>query len=198
MKITITGGSGSGKSTFASLLSKKINADICEVDLFFREAFLEQQDLMKTYCGDNCINEDGTINFGVLSLLPSEKDLEIRKILSTSMNEKINKTTQEANKNGKHIIFDYLFLTDCESLMESDLIILIETPIDIRYKRMLQRGEDRFKFTKEQFLAMDNLTKSTISAFTPHIIINNSEDNNLEMEIQRVCDMIENTENITQ
>ena len=192
MKITITGPSGSGKSTFASLLAKKINADICEVDMFFRDAFLEHQDIMKSYCGEKCINEDGTINFGVLSLLPPEKDFEVRKILSGCMNEKINEKAEQAYKNNKHIIFDYLFLTDCSSLMKSDLIILMDTPLDIRYKRMLQRGKDRFKFTKEEFVAMDNLVKSTLTEFQPHIIINNSSKSKLETEANKISSLIKN------
>ena len=192
MKITITGPSGSGKSTFAYLLAKKINADICEVDIIFREAFLEHQDIMKAYCGEKCINEDGTINFGVLSILPPEKDFAVRKILSGCMNEKINEQAERAYKNGKHIIFDYLFLTDCTSLMKSDLIILMNTSLDIRYKRMLQRGKDRFKFTKEEFVAMDKLIKSTLTEFQPDIIIDNSSISNLESEVNKIYDMITN------
>ena len=180
----------SGKSTFAKLLSERINANVCEVDIFFREAFIEQKDLMILKLGDNCINPNGTVNFGLLSLLPPEKDLEIRMLLSETMDKKILNEIQKAENENKSIIFDYLFLTDCSTLLKADLIIYINTPIEIRYERMLARGKNRFKFTMEQFVAMDNLTKSTLKDYTPDLIINNSQNNNLNEQIEKIIDYI--------
>lgn len=190
MNIVITGPSGSGKSTFAKLLSEKINANVCEVDIFFRDTFLEQKDLMIKKLGNNCINPNGTVNFGLLSLLPPEKDLEIRMLLSKPMDEKISQEIQNAKNEKKSIIFDYLFLTDCNSLLKSDLIIYINTPIEIRYERMLKRGKDRFKFTMEQFVAMDNLTKSTLKDYTPDLIIDNSTNDNIDEQIEKIINFI--------
>ena len=190
MNIVVTGLSGSGKSTFAKLLSKKINANVCEVDLFFRESFLEKKDLMISMLGSNCINPDGTINFGLLSLLPPEKDFEIRMLLSKNMDKKILAEIQKAKNSNKNIIFDYLFITDCSTLTKADFIIYIDAPIDIRYKRMISRGKDRFKFTMEQFIAIDNLTKSTLKEYAPHIIIDNSQDNKIEEQIEMILRII--------
>ena len=190
MNIVITGPSGSGKSTFAKLLREQIYANVCEVDIFFRDTFLEQKDLMIKKLGNNCINPNGTVNFGLLSLLPPEKDLEIRMLLSNPMDEKISQEIQNAKNENKSIIFDYLFLTDCNSLLKSDLIIYINTPIEIRYERMLKRGKDRFKFTMEQFVAMDNLTKSTLKDYTPDLIIDNSTNDNIDEQIEKIINFI--------
>ena len=162
MNIAITGFSGSGKSTFSRMLSEKIGAAICEVDVLFRESFLEQKKSMISLLGEDCINSDGTINFGLLSLLTPEKDYAIRQQLSESMNKKILEEEENAKNENKHIIFDYLFLTDCNALVNADVVIRVEAPIETRYNRMLDRGNGRFKFTKEQFLAMDKLVETTL------------------------------------
>ena len=57
---------------------------------------------------------------------------------------------------------------------------------------MLQRGKDRFKFTKEEFVAMDNLVKSTLTEFQPHYIINNSSISKLETEANKISNIIAN------
>ena len=190
MNIVITGPSGSGKSTLAKMLGKRINAKICEVDLFFRESFLEQKELMISKLGENCISTDGSVNFGLLSLLSPEKDLEIRMLLSESMNRKILNEINKSKLENKHIIFDYLFITDCQALINADLIVYIKTPIEIRYKRMLSRSKERFKFTKEQFVAMDNLTNSTIKNFKPNFVIDNSLNKRLEEQVDKIVKFI--------
>lgn len=192
MVIAISGYSGSGKSTFASLISKKINAVVYEVDIFFREAFLEYKQIMKAFCGNECINSDGTINFGVLSKMPTEKDLAVRKILRASMDEKMGEIIKDADKKGKNVIFDYLFLTDCKKLMAADLKILIDAPLKIRYKRMLERSNGRFKFSMEEFESMSRLVESSISGFKPDIVIDNSLDNGLGKQVDKVLKFIDN------
>ena len=192
MIIAISGYSGSGKSTFASLLSKKINAVVCEVDIFFREAFLEHKDIMTAFCGENCINLDGTINFGVLSKMPPEKDVAVRKILRASMDEKMGEFIQDAKSKGQNVIFDYLFLTDCKKLMNADIKILVDAPLKTRYKRMLARNNGRFKFSMDEFEAMSRLVDDAISGFKPDIVIDNSLDNGLEKQVDRVLKYIKN------
>lgn len=192
MVIAISGHSGSGKSTFASLLSKKINAVVCEVDIFFREAFLENKDIMKAFCGNGCINSDGTINFGILSKIPTEKDLAVRQILRASMDEKMREFIEVANQKGQSVVFDYLFLTDCKTLMNADIKILVDAPLETRYKRMLTRNNGRFKFSLEEFEAMSKLVDGTISGFKPDIVIDNTQDNGLENQVNKVLKYLEN------
>lgn len=78
----------------------------------------------------------------------------------------------------------------CNSLLKSDLIIYINTPVEIRYERILKRGKDRFKFTMEQFVAMDNLTKSTLKDYTPDLIIDNSTNDNIDEQIEKIMNFI--------
>ena len=75
-------------------------------------------------------------------------------------------------------------------MLKSDLIIYINTPIEIRYERMLARNKDRFKFTMEQFVAIDNLTKSTLKDYTPDIVIDNSLNNSLNEQIEKIMNFI--------
>ncbi len=190
MVISITGYSGSGKSTFACELSKKINGIVCEVDPIFREAFLEHKELMKSFCGNDCINQDGTINFGFLSKIPPEDDLAVRRFLRASMDEKMNEIITTANQKGKSVVFDYLFLTDCKTLMNSDIKILVTAPVSVRYERMLKRGNGRFKFSKEEFESMDKLVDSAFLSLSPDIIIDNTENNGLEKQIETTLNYI--------
>lgn len=185
MVIAVTGYSGSGKSSFATLLSKKINAIVCEVDVLFREAFLEHKEIMQAFCGEDCINKDGTINFGVLSTMPTEKDLAVRKILRASMDENMGEIIKAANNNGQNVIFDYLFITDCKTLMNADIKILVNAPLGVRYKRMLARNDGRFKFSKEEFNAMSKLVDNILTGFTPDYIVDNSLENCLEKQVEK-------------
>lgn len=196
--IGITGGIGSGKSTFSNILRKKgytiIDADQISRDLM-KKGQPPYKDVIREF-GDEILNEDGTINRKFLSNLIFREKIykdKLEEILHPYIFMEIKRLIDEEGK-GQGIIFvDIPLLYEtCDKLIKYNIsldeIYLVYTDEESQIKRLTKRDnisrDDALRKIEAQ-MPMEEKMK-----LANKIIYNTKDLDNLQIEAERVLEGI--------
>lgn len=147
LTLGITGGIGSGQSTFASFLKKKrifiINAD--EKGREVIDKFPEVLVQLKKYFGHEVFSPDGDLDRSCLAkiVFSSRQMLEkLNHLIHPRMMELILQDLEESRKSGKYSVVAVDAALIYEMQMESifDKIVCIDSPMEQRIKRVMERN----------------------------------------------------------
>lgn len=139
--IGITGKSGSGKTTFASLLSQKLNCKYIDIDPIGHEA-LFQSEIFDSLCdrfGRGILDENGKVDrkrVGKVVFSQKEKMDELTELTWGYMQKVIDEIVL---KNDDIIILDWILLPNSKYWDMCDLKILVISDENERKQKILKR-----------------------------------------------------------
>ncbi len=146
MKIGLTGGIGSGKSTVARLLAER-GAVVIDADAIAREIVRPGEpaltEIVDTF-GPEMLLSDGTLNRAALAQVVFA-DEAARARLDAITHPRISERATEmiaAAPDGAVIVYDMPLLVEqgAEALRGWDRIVVVDAPDDVRLSRLVQRG----------------------------------------------------------
>ena len=179
--IGVTGKSGSGKTTFASLLSKKLNCKYVDIDKIGHESIL-QTDIAQMLCekfGKEILNEQGKIErkqLGNIVFAQKQKMQELTDLTWGYMQKTIDKILSQE----KTIILDWILLPNSKYWKMCNPKILVTAKEEVRKAKVIERDNiSEEYFTKRDSASID------YSKFKFDYIIEN------DYKIQTINKMIE-------
>lgn len=162
LKIGLTGGIGSGKTTIANFF-REIGIKVIDADMISREVLNIYEiilELIEKEFGKDVINEDGTLNRRKLgSIVFKEKSAKekLENITIPFIKKEIFKQLKEHEKNGEKIcVLDAPTLIENKLHDHMDYNILVWVSEDIQIQRVMKRDQ----------LSLENIT-SRISSQMP-------------------------------
>ncbi len=140
--ISVTGKSGTGKSTFSKMLAKFLNAEIFELDKISHLSLKDdkiKEELLLVF-GNTIFDESGEIKRKELGKLAFNDGAKL-KILNKLSQDFMENHTQMLIENSAHkyIILEYALLSQMKFFSESDYKILMKSSDEIRKNRVLIR-----------------------------------------------------------
>lgn len=139
--IGIVGKQGSGKSTFASLLSKKLNCQHIDVDKISHKA-LAQPEIISALCnefGNQILNENGSINrkkMGEIVFVNKNKMKFLEDLTYAYMQECLDNILSQDDE---FIIFEYMLLPRTKYWNMCDSKIFVTADDVERKKKVIER-----------------------------------------------------------
>jgi len=156
IKVAITGGIGSGKSTFANYLASKgyvvINADDISKDILtFDESIIKK--VSEEFGSDSY--KDGKLNkkFIAVQVFSDPANLnKLNSILHPRVLQKIDTLIEKKYKDEKIIFIEAALIYEADIEKKFDYVVLVTADFNIRLKRSVESG----KFNEEDFINRDN------------------------------------------
>lgn len=143
--IGVTGRAGSGKTTFARMLSNK-GAQLLEADRIAQELYSHSttyQKLVKTF-GKVILGDEGKINRSALRKIVLAEQGALVKLNSIMHPPLLSELKYRINRSPKKVvIIDAALLLDWPLASECDLIIAVESAEEFFYTRMNAKGFSR-------------------------------------------------------
>jgi dephospho-CoA kinase len=153
--VAITGGIGSGKSTFANYIASKayvvINADDISKDILSFDKKIKKK-IIKEF-GSNSYKE-GKLNkkFIALQVFSNSANLhKLNSILHPQVLQKIDNLINIKYKNEKIVFVEAALIYEADIEKMFNYVILITADFNIRLKRSIESG----KFTEDDFVKRD-------------------------------------------
>lgn len=143
MRVGLTGGVGSGKSTVGALLAER-GAVVIDADLLAREVVEPGTPgfaaVVERFGTD--VVTDGRLDRPALAAIVFADD-QARRDLNAIVHPLIRQRTDElgaaAPADGV-LVFDVPLLVESNLLAGYELVVVVEAPIDVRLERLVQRG----------------------------------------------------------
>lgn len=181
--ICITGKSGSGKTTFASLLSKKLKCEHIDIDKIGHQA-LVQPEIIHTLCnkfGTEILDENGSINRKKLGNIVFSDKQKMQEFSSISWNY-IERTLDTILLNDKFIILDGNLLPNTKYWNMCNYKILINSDNTKRKTKILERDN----ISEEYFNKRDSASLDYSQFKFDYIFENNYQLNTINNIINKL------------
>jgi len=155
IRVAITGGIGSGKSTFANYLASKgyfvINADDISKDILtFDESIIKK--VIKEFGSDSY--KDGKLNKKFIAARVFSNPAKLNKlnsILHPRVLQKIDTLIDKEYKDEKFVFIEAALIYEVDIEKKFDYVVLVTADFNIRLKRSVESG----KFNEEDFINRD-------------------------------------------
>lgn len=155
IRVAITGGIGSGKSTFANYLALKgyvvINADDISKDILtFDESIIKK--VIKEFGSDSY--KDGKLNKKFIAARVFSNPAKLNKlnsILHPRVLQKIDTLIDKEYKDEKFVFIEAALIYEVDIEKKFDYVVLVTADFNIRLKRSVESG----KFNEEDFINRD-------------------------------------------
>lgn len=180
--IGITGKSGSGKTTFASLLSKKLNCRYIDVDKIGHQATSDPE-ILKALCnkfGTGILDENGNIDRKKLGAIVFTQDKNMKELEKLTWDYMKKILDSILSQEDEVIILDWMLLPKTDYWNKCDLKILVTADDVKRKNKVLERD----KISGEYFDKRDSASIN-YSIFEFDYIFQN------DYQIQTMNEMIE-------
>ncbi len=156
IRVAITGGIGSGKSTFANYLASKgyfvINADDISKDILtFDESIIKK--VIKEFGSDSY--KDGKLSKKFIAARVFSNPAKLNKlnsILHPRVLQKIDTLIDKEYKDEKFVFIEAALIYEVDIEKKFDYVVLVTADFNIRLKRSVESG----KFNEEDFINRDN------------------------------------------
>lgn len=138
--IGITGKSGSGKTTIASMIAKKINGIHLDIDKIGHEA-LQQEDVIKVLCdqfGTKILNSNKVDRKKLGNIVFAKKE-KMKQLEDITWNYMKNRLDNILSRNEKYIILDWALLPQTSYWNKCDFKILVESDYNKRKDKVIER-----------------------------------------------------------
>ena len=156
IRVAITGGIGSGKSTFANYLASKgyvvINADDISKDILASDESIIKK-IIKEFGNDSY--KDGKLNKKFIAAQVFSNPAKLNKlnsILHPRVLQKIDTIIEKKYKDDKFVFIEAALIYEADIEKKFDYVVLVTTDFNIRLKRSVESG----KFTEEDFIGRNN------------------------------------------
>ena len=154
--IGVTGKSGSGKTTFAKELAKKLNCEYVDIDKVSRMP-LEKPEIIHILCkkfGNGILDEDGNINRKKLGNIVFSKEEwlnELMQITQKYADQEIDNIL--ARKDNNIVVLELIKLPISKYCQECDTKILVKADDIKRRNKVLERDNISEEYFKKRDLA---------------------------------------------
>jgi dephospho-CoA kinase len=147
MKIAITGGIATGKSTVAGLLGKCLGTDVLDADLICRDLLVKGQlgwHGVREAWGERFMDQDGQIDRVLLrETIFSEKNirLELERILHPLVRDEINCVSVQKRRKGEAVLIEVPLLYEVGWLNDFDWIVTVFATENMCVQRIVARDK---------------------------------------------------------
>jgi dephospho-CoA kinase len=189
--VGITGGIGSGKTTFCRMLAEK-GFKVFYADLIARELYLKDKKLLKQLvkvCSKNILNFKGIIILPKLKefIFSNKKNYEqINSIVHPVVINYLKKEIQEAKE--KVIIIEAALIFESKFNQEMDYVITVYSNKKTRLERMKKRDAIR-KSDVEKIMKFQMDEKKKISK-SDFVIVNNKSEEDLVKQAELISNVL--------
>ena len=193
LKVGLTGGIGSGKSTASSILAKLgsyvFDAD-AEAKIILNDNEEVQNNIIKEF-GNDILDHDGLIDnkkLAKVAFQDEDHQIILNSIIHPFVFRTLDKQFDKISKQNKHTSFIVDGALIFESSMDQhlDLVLLIASSLKFRIERALNRGTlSREDIIRRNELQWTDEDKATSADYT---IYNNSTEKELEDKIKEFHD----------
>ena len=155
IRVAITGGIGSGKSTFANYLASKgyvvINADDISKDILTSDEIIKKK-IIKEF-GSNSYNDGKLIRKFIAAKVFSDptKLNKLNSILHPRVLQKIDTLIEMKYKDEKIVFIEAALIYEADIEKKFDYVVLVIADFNIRLKRTVGNG----KFTEDDLINRD-------------------------------------------
>ena len=195
LKIGLTGGIGSGKSSVSKLFLKwgaYIFDSDKEAKLILESNETTQNELIAEF-GTDVLNAEGKIDKAKLARIAFQDEdhqLRLNTIIHPYVFSEIDTVFNKVLSSGKHEIFivDAALIYESGADTHMDYVIVVTSHLKLRTERVMSRGDlNRDEFFKRLDLQWPDEDKINISDFVIH---NNGTKDQLEAEAKMVYDRL--------
>ena len=156
IRVAITGGIGSGKSTFANYLASKgyvvINADDISKDILASDESIIKK-IIKEFGNDSYKDEKLNKKFIAAQVFSNPAKLnKLNSILHPRVLQKIDTIIEKKYKDDKFVFIEAALIYEADIENKFDYVVLVTADFNIRLKRSVESG----KFNEEDFINRDN------------------------------------------
>lgn len=193
LKIGLTGGIGSGKSTVASRLHE-LGAKVIDADQVAREIVEPGQpalaELVETFEG--ILAEDGSLNRAELArqaFATPEATEKLNTITHPRIRERTQELFSEAEEQGVEVlVYDMPLLIENGEYKQMDHVLVVDAPDDVRVDRLVnQRGLDEGDARRRIAAQIDRETRLQVA---DTVLDNGGERENLIAQVDRFWETI--------
>ena len=187
LKIGLTGGIGSGKSTVSKIF-QKINIPVIDADEIAHQLVTVGQPALtkiQQEYGSNILNPDGTLNRKQLKELIFSDDLQKQKletILHPLIYQAIQKQINALNTPYCIICIPLLFETDMTNLV--DRILVVDCPVEEQIKRLLKR--DNMTIERIQSIIDSQVSRAFRKSMANDLLDNTLSNESLAQQIKKL------------
>jgi dephospho-CoA kinase len=189
LKIGLTGGIGSGKSTASSIMAK-LGSYIFDADAEAKKILDNNKEVQKNIIeefGSDVLDHDGSINkkkLAAVAFQDEDHQIILNSIIHPFVFKELDKQFEKISNKNKHTSF----IVDGALILESgidqhlDSIVLIASLLKYRIERALKRGN----LSREDILRRIDLqwTDEQKAEIADHTIYNNGTEKELEDKIK--------------
>ncbi len=155
IRVAITGGIGSGKSTFANYLASKgyvvINADDISKDILASDESIIKK-IIKEFGNDSYKDEKLNKKFIAAQVFSNPAKLnKLNSILHPRVLQKIDTIIEKKYKDDKFVFIEAALIYEADIEKKFDYVVLVTADFNIRLKRSVESG----KFNEEDFINRD-------------------------------------------
>jgi len=182
--IGITGKSGSGKTTFSSLLAQKLNCKHVDIDKIGHEAIYrpEISDVLLEKFGTEIFDLDGTVNrkkLGNIVFTQKEKMEELTDLTWNFMQQQLDIIMSQEPE---FIVLDWMLLPQSKYWEKCDYKILIKSNAHKRKEKVIERDNISEEYFDKRDSASVDYSKTTFD----YIFENNYQIETMEDEINKL------------
>ncbi len=193
--IGITGGIGSGKTTFSNLLSKEYNIPVIDADTLARSVVSLNSEGLKEIVkafSEDILFCDKTLNRSKLGgiVFKDRKKLEIlNNIVHPLVKKEFLKEVENLKKEGhSYVIYDCPLLIEEDLISSVDITILVHSDLESRINRILLRDN----ITKEEasLKISSQMDLDDKISFCDIVVYNNGDIKNMLFSLNPVMEKI--------
>lgn len=184
LKVALTGGIGSGKSTVAEML-QECGAIVIDSDQLSREVIergTPGYESVLTRFGDEILF-DGEINRAALADIVF-KDENKRALLEGIIHPLVRERAESLMRNlpNNSIVVNQIpLLVETDGAKRFDYVITVSASEDIRRKRLIERGMKEYEIAKRLHAQVDDSAREAIA---DHILANNGSLDELQRSVE--------------